>query len=266
MILLGVLSASARKGLWTPNDLTVKPWAWYDASDGSTMTYDTSSRVSDWRSKGRLPANATLRETDPGYQPVLTASAAANNAKPALTFASGAVMRTAGNTDITEGESSSSIFAVARVASTTSEQIVISTGLSTDATQNVRTLVIRNGTACIDFAGGSRFQGTGPALTVPQIVGFKVEQDGAQVTSVWANGTNGGNNFRSSPRGGKLTLGQMPYYTPNPATDAMQEIVLLDYHLGTTEQQMLEGYLAWKWGTVSLLPSGHPFKSAAPTA
>ena len=27
-----------------------------------------------------------------------------------------------------------------------------------------------------------------------------------------------------------------------------------------------EGYLAWKWGLVSNLPSGHPYKNAAPTA
>lgn len=260
MILLGVLSASARKATWTPNDLAVKPWAWYDASAGSTLTQGTGG-ISAWQSRGRLPANAAATQSDELLRPDLV------KAQPAyLSFAAGDVLATAGNTDITEGSFSSSIFAVARVASGTSEQIVVSTGLSTDPTQSVRTLVIRNGTACIDFAGGSRFQGTGPALTVPQIVGFKVEQDGAQVTSVWANGTNGGNNFRSSPRGGKITIGQMPYYTPNPATDAMQEIVLLDYHLGTTEQQKLEGYLAWKWGTVSLLPSGHPFKSAAPTA
>lgn len=30
--------------------------------------------------------------------------------------------------------------------------------------------------------------------------------------------------------------------------------------------EVIEGYLAWKWGTVSTLDAGHPFKSAAPTA
>lgn len=31
------------------------------------------------------------------------------------------------------------------------------------------------------------------------------------------------------------------------------------------EKAKLEGYLAWKWGTVASLPSGHPYKNGAPT-
>jgi hypothetical protein len=27
-----------------------------------------------------------------------------------------------------------------------------------------------------------------------------------------------------------------------------------------------EGYLAWKWGLTSLLPSSHPYKTVKPTA
>jgi hypothetical protein len=33
----------------------------------------------------------------------------------------------------------------------------------------------------------------------------------------------------------------------------------------TTNIQLAEGYLAWKWGTVSTLDSAHPYKGAAPT-
>jgi hypothetical protein len=31
-----------------------------------------------------------------------------------------------------------------------------------------------------------------------------------------------------------------------------------------TTRQKLEGYLAWKWGTVATLDAGHPYKSAPP--
>jgi len=34
----------------------------------------------------------------------------------------------------------------------------------------------------------------------------------------------------------------------------------------TTEREKTEGYLAWKWGIQANLPSGHPYKSAAPTS
>ena len=32
----------------------------------------------------------------------------------------------------------------------------------------------------------------------------------------------------------------------------------------TTNHQKTEGYLAWKWGLVDKLPSGHPYKNIAP--
>ena len=30
-------------------------------------------------------------------------------------------------------------------------------------------------------------------------------------------------------------------------------------------EQLMEGYLAWKWGVQGSLPANHPYKSAAPT-
>lgn len=42
---------------------------------------------------------------------------------------------------------------------------------------------------------------------------------------------------------------------------------LLFYNKSNTtnfERQQIEGYLAWKWGTQSLLPANHPFKNAPP--
>lgn len=43
------------------------------------------------------------------------------------------------------------------------------------------------------------------------------------------------------------------------------ELLIFNSLLSTTNQQLVEGYLAWKWGTQSLLPSDHPHKNAAPT-
>jgi hypothetical protein len=31
-----------------------------------------------------------------------------------------------------------------------------------------------------------------------------------------------------------------------------------------TKQEIVEGYLAWKWGLVSKLPVGHPYKNQPP--
>ncbi len=44
----------------------------------------------------------------------------------------------------------------------------------------------------------------------------------------------------------------------------MMEVLIYDSALSTTNRQNVEGYLAWKWGLVSKLPAGHPYKSAPP--
>jgi hypothetical protein len=31
-----------------------------------------------------------------------------------------------------------------------------------------------------------------------------------------------------------------------------------------TNQEIVEGYLAWKWNLTGNLPSGHPYKNTAP--
>ena len=42
------------------------------------------------------------------------------------------------------------------------------------------------------------------------------------------------------------------------------EIVYYNSQLGTTNQQQVEGYLAWKWGIQGSLPAGHPYSGASP--
>jgi hypothetical protein len=44
------------------------------------------------------------------------------------------------------------------------------------------------------------------------------------------------------------------------------EVVLFVEALSVDNRQKVEGYLAWKWGIESVLPVGHPYKDAAPTA
>ena len=43
------------------------------------------------------------------------------------------------------------------------------------------------------------------------------------------------------------------------------EIVWCSTELDTSDKQKMEGYLAWKWGTESKLPTGHPYENGPPT-
>jgi hypothetical protein len=45
---------------------------------------------------------------------------------------------------------------------------------------------------------------------------------------------------------------------------AVYEMLGFSSQLTTTQQQQIEGYLAWKWGLQTSLPVGHPYYSAAP--
>ena len=44
----------------------------------------------------------------------------------------------------------------------------------------------------------------------------------------------------------------------------ISEIVVLSSATATADRQIVEGYLAWKWGLQGNLPANHPYKNAAP--
>lgn len=45
---------------------------------------------------------------------------------------------------------------------------------------------------------------------------------------------------------------------------ALGELIIIDSLVTTEERQLLEGYIAWKWGLEGNLPSNHPYKNSAP--
>jgi hypothetical protein len=51
-----------------------------------------------------------------------------------------------------------------------------------------------------------------------------------------------------------------------PMVGDYSELLIFNSLLSTTDQQLVEGYAAWKWGTQGLLPANHPYKNAAPEA
>ena len=62
--------------------------------------------------------------------------------------------------------------------------------------------------------------------------------------------------------GGTLTIGGL---TGSAPILTVAELIIYDNtEITTTQRQLIEGYLAWKWGLSSQLPSTHPFVSGAP--
>ena len=52
--------------------------------------------------------------------------------------------------------------------------------------------------------------------------------------------------------------------TPAQGFGLVKEVIFVPYNSSDTTRQKLEGYLAHKWGLDTLLPAGHPYKSAPP--
>jgi serine/threonine-protein kinase len=75
---------------------------------------------------------------------------------------------------------------------------------------------------------------------------------------------NGGTHSATSPGfAAATTTGGLRIGT-NTVDHDLAEYLAFNRRLTTTEQNLVEGYLAWRWGTQSLLPAGHPHKNAAP--
>ena len=82
----------------------------------------------------------------------------------------------------------------------------------------------------------------------------------------FVNGTVYGSNSSSSATfGAGLTF--IGYYNgPVYFSGTIQEILIFNTILTTSERQSIEGYLAWKWSLQGNLPVAHPYSTAAPNS
>jgi hypothetical protein len=81
-----------------------------------------------------------------------------------------------------------------------------------------------------------------------------LSRDGGALTST-------GTTIASTPF---VSFGAYQGPPPSQAWGDVNEIIFLPYNYQDSTRQILEGYLAWKWGLTGLLPAGHPWKNASP--
>jgi len=78
----------------------------------------------------------------------------------------------------------------------------------------------------------------------------------------YINGTsNGSQSSVSMGSNQSLMIGSQ---SANYWKGTIQEVIIYNSAFTTTQRQQVEGYLAWKWGIQSKLPTNHPYYSAAP--
>ena len=241
------LSADA---LWTPEALTLD--AWYDAHDSGTIT-DVSGGISVWTDKSGN--GGTIVQTNATNRP-LTGSRNLNglnvldfdgtnhfmNFSPTLLDYIGQIWGVCGVDDHTTNNKF--------IGGSNNTQIGVENGQ-----QNMRL-----------WRGGNPYSGDnrGPSITAGQsyIMGWigdtdtkKFSLDGTLTTTT--------DTYDGSPVGFNVNkLGQGDF---SPVWSGfIGEVILIAADTPRATGELIEGYLAWKWGLVANLPALHPYKDDPP--
>lgn len=244
--------------LWTPAQITTS--LWLDAADSSTIT-TVSGAVSQWNDKSgnnRNAAQATAASR-PAYVSNLL------NALPGVTFD--------GSNDWLESTSATLLPSAATdytmlvVCSMTTRQYG-SVFMHTTSNRNFG--LQQNNANVLVYCGNDN--NTYIACPRGTAVGIDCAVYQASASPRLTYRLNGSNVSGSStgtvpasltPATGIYVLGRtIANYELNCS---LFELIVCPSNSSPSNYQMLEGYLAWKWGLTANLPAGHPYKSAAPT-
>jgi len=241
--------AGGGAALWTPADITT--FKWYDSNDADTIVpYLSGSDVSRWDDKSGNADNALQGSASlqPSY------SATGLNGLPSV-FVDGTETMVIGGLDVGDNYC---VFMIGEFSEYQSYIRWQEVGfLRMDDTGNCRSSGNTNlATGLVDSSGTHvssmdlKFDGT--------VNGAASFLDGTAVaTQTWSDAS-------STAYGGTPGYIGSRKAVDSFSTGHYQEIVIVK-NCTTDTRQKMEGYLAWKWGTESSLPIGHPYKDAAPT-
>jgi hypothetical protein len=225
---------------WTPAAISTA--LWFDAADASTIT-TSGANITQWNDKSGNNRNAT-QTTDANRM---------SYAEYQLNSINVASVR--GTEGMSVSYTLNTAYSIVLVCQHTLNGRVLNS-----STVNALIAPSRNANSVYVNAD---VVGAGPVpsgtwsittLTVP----------GVSASSFWWNSTNYGSGTHSNWGGFIIgCAGGNSGGSENPNGD-IAEIIVLNSAASTDNRQIIEGYLAWKWGLVSTLPNDHPYKNAAP--
>jgi hypothetical protein len=247
---------------WTPSRITTD--LWFDASDGTTITLNGST-VSQWNDKSGNARNISQATTanQPTYSGV-NSTITFDGSNDILSNAS------VGAADLV----SVTLITVMKMNSGgATEDVLMGIG-QTGNVGRIRTFYRGPNQTTVGFAGWAADVGTS---THSWDIG-----GGYHIFSGWNTALGASSNVRLSRDGvtptvhstsgslvasingfsvGSLQGGSVANYY---SAISVKEIIVLYSAVTDTNRQLIEGYLAWKWGLQANLPSDHPYKSSAP--
>ena len=219
---------------------------WLDAADTSSLLLNTENRVQTWNDKSgnlRHVSQATVANR-PTYN-AASRGVVFSGAQPL----EGTVMPI---------QQSGTLFTVASTTSTRGRLIDIKNG--------AMQVITEYGTGAFAFFYNSTSQYNGRATGGSTDTMMMVNaRNGAEAPDYAWNGATPASYIvlGSETSATRIRVGGEAGVTLNGVAN---EILFFDSYLTTEQRQRVEGYLAWKWGLITELPSNHPFKNAAPLA
>lgn len=224
--------------LWTPSELGAPLVGWWDAADATTITLATGvSAITDKSGNSRTFAQATAAD-----QPALIA-----NAQNGLS-----VMRFDGDGDFME------------TANRVTIRTLILLARWTNTTGDYRHIWDRFTASLYGWHGDTASSGNLlSTFTSPLILNGDKYVNGTLTAGLLNRYTNWTiHGFQTT---GNIDPNQTGREAGRDFFGDYAEIIYLDILPSTTQRQLIEGYLAWKWGIQASLPNGHPYKNSAPS-
>ncbi len=239
---------------------------WMDAADPTTIT-TSGSAVTSWRSKGL----SNLTAASPTGT-ITNGLAFKYNSSNVIRFNATSFLTMTGVTIPNSERSIFYIFSVTAYGDGYSSIIRSSTNTTSNQwgfqawNRDGNTLLIQRGDSTQGFYTNSTapYSGTLPYDATPFFVSFV---NSSARTAITANGTDMA----------RITIGSQQYTTFNTLSDTFTigqaqyantllvgEILEYAKPLSVYEVNQIEGYLAWKWGAQSNLPTTHPFRYTRP--
>lgn len=254
---------------WTPS--LINTALWFDANDSSTITQSGGS-VSQWNDKSGNARHATQGTV--ANQPLYQANTVNSSTMPSLLFD--------GTNDVLSATLSTGLsgsFAFAAVVVPLRNQAIEGYFVSeVSSYSNYWWLLGRGGGGAGQKMGVSMFDGTNnpisenttlPTLSTAYIM-VSVRDTVARKLYYYENGTIYGNvtdtTSLTPPTYSAFRIGGQTNQSSRYGNVRVCEMVAMSSLPSTTTRQLMEGYLAWKWGLTGSLPSDHPYKVLAPPA
>ena len=238
---------------------------WFDAADTTTFSYSSGTTISEWRDKSSN--RYSVIQPTSGRQPSLTFGA--QNSLPGIQFASNYYLYQASTSmpNFTTG-GSTSVMMVARNAANNDSWNIINT-IWFDSAGGSGTLRYHfsfnqnttDGTTL--YTNGSLVGIMTSNVVAPSanaILGFTASPTSQTIHTNGSTNSYAGATLPNATGSSAFTFNDARNNAAS-ANTMIFEMVGYNTQISVAERQLLEAYLAWKWGLVVNLPADHPYKT-----